>query len=72
MTITTGVPHGNGQIERVNRTMISVLTKLGIDDLPKWYKYLNRVQLTFQRSIATTPFEVLVGVKMIGQVALPI
>ena len=29
--ITTGVPRGNGQVERINRIIISVLTKLSID-----------------------------------------
>lgn len=68
VTITTGVPRGNGQVERLNRTIISVLTKLSSDDPTKWYKFVDRVQSalnsTYQRSIATSPFEILIGVKM--------
>lgn len=66
--ITTGVARGNGQIERAHRIVISVLTKLSLEEPTKWYKYLNHVQQalnsTFQRSINTTPFEVLTEVKM--------
>uniref|UniRef100_A0A6P7GF93 Uncharacterized protein K02A2.6-like n=1 Tax=Diabrotica virgifera virgifera TaxID=50390 RepID=A0A6P7GF93_DIAVI len=66
--ITTGVPRGNGPVERVNRTIIAVLTKLSLEEPTKGYKNVDRVQSalnsTYQRSIGTTPFEVLVGVKM--------
>lgn len=68
VTITTGVPRGNGQIERIHRIVIPVLTKLSLDDPTKWYKHLDKVQRalnsTYQRSVATTPFEVLIGVRM--------
>lgn len=68
LTITTGVPRGNGQVERINRTIIPVLTKLSINDPTKWFKFVDRVQRalnsTFQRSIKTTPFEAMTGVKM--------
>lgn len=68
ITVTTGVPRGNGQVERMNRTIISVLTKLSINEPEKWYKYVDRVQRainsTYQRSTAATPFELLIGVKM--------
>lgn len=68
ITTTTGVPRGNGQVERMNRTIIPVLTKLSLEDPNKWFKYVDRVQRamngTYQRSINTTPFEVLTGVKM--------
>ena len=66
--ITTGVPRSNGQVERINRIIISVLTKLSLEDPMKWYKFIDRVQralnCTVQRSIDNTPFEVLVGIKM--------
>lgn len=66
--ITTGVPRGNGQIERMNRTIISVLSKLSSDNPEKWFMHTNRVQQvinkTYQRSIGTTPFELLMGVPM--------
>lgn len=41
---TTGVPRGNGQAERVNRTVLSILAKLSMEDSSKWYKEVNRVQ----------------------------
>ncbi|KAG5878072.1 hypothetical protein JTB14_031507 [Gonioctena quinquepunctata] len=67
-TITTGVPRGNGQVERVNRIIIPVLTKLSLEDPGRWFKYVERVQRalnsTIQRSIGTSPFEILTGVKM--------
>ncbi|GFT12603.1 pro-Pol polyprotein [Trichonephila clavipes] len=36
LQIATGVPRGNGQVERINRTLIPVLTKLSLDDSTKW------------------------------------
>ena len=66
--ITSGVPRGNGQVERINRIIISVLTKLSIDAPDKWYKNVDKVQRainsTYQRSIDTSPFEVMFGLKM--------
>ena len=66
--ITTGLPRANGQIERINRTIIPVLTKLALSDPTKWYKYVPKIQqtlnATFQRSIGMTPFELLLGIKM--------
>lgn len=66
--ITTGVPRGNGQVERVHRTIISVLAKLSLEEPTQWYKLVSRVQRalnsTHQRSINTTPFELLIGTKM--------
>ncbi|GFY19521.1 hypothetical protein TNCV_4646941 [Trichonephila clavipes] len=41
LQITTGVPRGNGQVERIHRTLIPVLTKLSIDDPTKWYKFVD-------------------------------
>ncbi|GFU54031.1 hypothetical protein TNCV_1720271 [Trichonephila clavipes] len=32
LQIETGVPQGNGQVERIHRTLIPVLTKLSLDD----------------------------------------
>lgn len=68
LMITTGLPRANGQIERINRTIIPVLTKLSLQDPTKWYKHVPKVQQTlnstFQRSIGMTPFELLVGIKM--------
>ncbi|GFV69764.1 retrovirus-related Pol polyprotein from transposon 17.6 [Trichonephila clavipes] len=33
--ITTGVPRGNGQVERIHRVLIPVLTKMSIEDPTK-------------------------------------
>lgn len=66
--ITTGVPRGNGQVERLNRIVIPVLTKLSMDNPMTWYKHVDRVQRcinsTYQRSIGTTPFQLLFGTHM--------
>lgn len=60
--ITTGVPRGNGQIERINRIVIA------LEHPDKWYRHVDQVQIclnsTYQRSIGMTPFEVMFGVKM--------
>lgn len=68
MKITTGLPRTNGQVEQLNRTIIAVLSKLSIEDPTKWYKYIDELQRIlnsiYHRSIATTPFELLFGVKM--------
>ncbi|XP_035204762.1 uncharacterized protein LOC118179706 [Stegodyphus dumicola] len=65
---TTGLPRANGQVERLNSIIISVISKLAIDDPTKWYKHVNDVQQiinsTFQRSINSTPFELLFGTKI--------
>ncbi|KAG5317260.1 POL3 protein, partial [Pseudoatta argentina] len=62
--VTTGLPRANGQVERLNRTIIPVLTKLAMNPT-KWYKYVPIVQQTvistFHRSISMTPFELLTG-----------
>ncbi|GFW93601.1 retrovirus-related Pol polyprotein from transposon 17.6 [Trichonephila clavipes] len=42
LQIATGVPRGNGQVERIHQTLIPVLTKLSLDDSTKWYKYVDR------------------------------
>ena len=66
--ITTGLPRANGQIERINRTIIRILTKLSMQDPTKWYLHADRLQhtlnSTYQRSINTFPLELLIGVKM--------
>ncbi|GFU68218.1 hypothetical protein TNCV_39281 [Trichonephila clavipes] len=68
LQIATGVPRGNGQVERIHRNLIPVLTKLSLDDSTKWYKYVDRLQRILNsiicRSTKWTPFELLVGTKM--------
>ncbi|GBN96450.1 Retrovirus-related Pol polyprotein from transposon 17.6, partial [Araneus ventricosus] len=66
--ITTGVPRGNGQVERIHRTLIPVLTKLSIADSTKWFKFVDPLQRilnsTFNRSTKWSPFQLLIGVTM--------
>ncbi|XP_047027973.1 uncharacterized protein K02A2.6-like [Helicoverpa zea] len=66
--ITTGVPRGNGQVERVHRTIIGVLTKLSVEQPTLWYKLVSSVQRAlnskYHRSINNTPFQLLLGTKM--------
>ncbi|GFV63422.1 hypothetical protein TNCV_43771, partial [Trichonephila clavipes] len=61
--ITTGLPRANGQVERINRTIIPVLSKMSEDDPTKWFKHVPSLQevlnSTFQRNINTTPFKLL-------------
>lgn len=68
LQIATGVPRGNGQVERIHRTLIPTLTKLTIEDATKWFKYVPDAQKTLNditcRSTKFTPFELLTGVKM--------
>lgn len=65
---TTGVPRGNGQVERIHSVIISALSKLSIEDPEKWYQHTEKVQQflnkTHQRAIGTSPFELLCGVPM--------
>ena len=66
--ITTGLPRANGQVERINRSIIPILTKLSVDDPSKWYKHVEMLQYilnsTYQRSVGSTPFELLIGIPM--------
>lgn len=66
--VTAGLPRANGQVERLNSVIISLLTKLSENNPARWYKYVDRVQRainsTVQRSTGYTPFHLLVGVKM--------
>lgn len=63
--ITTGVPRGNGQVERVNRTLIPLLSKMSAPNPGEWHRYLELCQkylnATPHRSIGTTPFNLLFG-----------
>lgn len=68
ISTTTGVARGNGQVERVNRTLIPVLAKLSLANPEEWYKYVAKLQRilnsTYHRSIDTTPFKLLFGTRM--------
>ncbi|GFW90278.1 transposon Ty3-I Gag-Pol polyprotein [Trichonephila clavipes] len=67
ISITTGLPKSDGQIEKQNSTIIAVLSKLSLDDPEKWYSHVPHLQeilnSTFQ-SIKMAPFELLFGTKM--------
>nr|XP_012146603.1 PREDICTED: uncharacterized protein LOC105663300 [Megachile rotundata] len=66
--ITTGPPRENGQVERVNRTFIPLLTKLSAPEPGKWYRNLEAAQKFFKatphRSIKTSPFQLFFGTCM--------
>ncbi|XP_015437236.1 PREDICTED: uncharacterized protein LOC107192452 [Dufourea novaeangliae] len=66
--IITGVPRGNGQVERVNRVLIPLLTKLSAPKPEEWFKhvpsakqYLNNIP---SRSTGVSPFFILTGTRM--------
>lgn len=67
--ITTGVPRPNEQVERVNRTIILLLTKLADPKHDEWHRYLllGRAQqymnTTVHRSLGMDPFHLLFGAK---------
>ena len=48
---TTGVARGNGQVERVNRSKLSIISKLSADDTAKWYKFVSKVQVAFNAHV---------------------
>jgi len=65
--ITTGIPRSNDQVERVNRTLIPLLSKLSDPAREEWYKHLGLAQrclnTTLHRSLGTSPFNVLFGTR---------
>ena len=42
--VTTGVPRGNGQLERLNQVIIAMLRKMSVNDPAKWYKHVANIQ----------------------------
>lgn len=67
-TIVTGVPRGNGQVERVNRILIPILTKLSAPNPTQWHKHVVRAQQYLNnapsRSTGISPFKLLFGTQM--------
>ncbi|XP_033176595.1 uncharacterized protein LOC117151651 [Bombus impatiens] len=65
---TTGIPRANGQVERVNRTLIPLLTKLSAPTPDKWFKHLETAQryLNAAPNVSTNaaPFQLLFGTRM--------
>ena len=68
LLISTGVPRGNGQVERINKIVISLLSKLCAEKPQNWYKYVDEVQKVINnsapRSTKTPPFKILTGLDM--------
>jgi len=66
--ITTGVPRSNGQVERINRTIIPLLTKLSAPKPAEWFKHLDVAQKYVNsipsRSTGFAPFKVMIGTNM--------
>ena len=66
--IATGVPRGNGQVERLNRIVIPVLTKLSAPIPGDWHKHLDKAQQFINhvaaRSTGLSPFTLLFGTRM--------
>lgn len=66
--VTTATPRGNGQAERMNRTIIPTLTKLAIDEPTKWFKFVPHLQRAINsavtRTTKTTPFRLMFGIDM--------
>ena len=55
-------PQGNGSVERLNRSLGEMLSKLVASNQLDWQKHLPEIQFahntTFHESIATTPYKV--------------
>lgn len=68
LLIATGVPRGNGQVERIHRIVVPMLAKLCMESPGNWYKHVDRVQRTLNdtppRSTHISPFRLLTGVDM--------
>jgi len=63
ITIATGVSRGNGQVERIKRVIIPILTKLSAPNPAQWHKYINKAQQyinsTPMRSTGAAPYTLL-------------
>ncbi|GBO99580.1 hypothetical protein EVAR_91284_1 [Eumeta japonica] len=68
LLITTGVPRGNGQVERMHKVLVPMLAKLSRENPDRWYKYVDRIQQyinsTSSRSTQHAPFKILTGLEM--------
>ncbi|KZC03821.1 Pro-Pol polyprotein [Dufourea novaeangliae] len=71
--IATGSPQANGQVERVNRVLTAILSKLTDNREEKyWYKLLDNVEYslnnTVSKSTGETPSKLLFGIDQRGTV----
>lgn len=61
-------PRTNGQVERLNQTIVDMLRKLGESDRHNWHKWLPFALLSYRSKVHTctkfTPFELMFGRKM--------
>lgn len=68
LQIATGVPRGNGQVERVHKIVVPMISKLCHSDPAHWYSHVGKVQQilnsTAPRSTKASPFKVLTGLEM--------
>jgi len=44
LLIATGVPKGNGQVERMQKIVVPMLSKLSLESPGCWYKHVGKVQ----------------------------
>jgi len=44
LLIPTGVPLGNGQVERVHKIVVPMLSKISLENPGNWYKHVGKVQ----------------------------
>jgi len=62
MHITTGMPRGNGRVERINKVVIPMLGKLCHDNPSNWYCHVDRIQQilnnTPPRTTKYSPFKI--------------
>lgn len=69
-----GLPRGNGQVERYNRTILDSLSTMGSDlEDDEWDENLPNIQLglngTVNKALGAAPSEVLMGYRVSGQIA---
>ena len=73
---TTYRPESNGQVERFNRTILSILNRYAMKEPNKWANYLQYAVMAINSSISETTklsaYEVLHGIKMLEPIDLQI
>ena len=68
LVIATGVPRGNGQVERMHRIIVPMLSKCCAEDPKNWYRHVDKVMQiinsTAPRSTKFSLFRLMTGVEM--------
>ncbi|XP_036346770.1 uncharacterized protein LOC118756086 [Rhagoletis pomonella] len=68
LLIATGVPRGNGQVERMHKIVVPMISKLCQEKPSQWYRHVKRVQQyinsTPPRSTKFAPFRIQTGMEM--------